>query len=639
MMSDTIRLTTAQALIKFLNHQYLYYDGEEHLYVEGIFHIFGHGNVLSIGQALEEDPGHLKSYGGKNEQGMAHTAIAYAKQNLCKKIFAVSTSAGPGSANLVTAAATAFANNIPVLFLPADTFASRQPDPVLQQLEHDTSNALTTNDAFQAVSRYWDRIHRPEQLMHALLHAFEVLTNPATMGPVTICIPQDTAAEAFDYPREFFDKRVHYLDRVTPTHREIDGAIEIIRNSRYPVMIVGGGAKYSEAGDILEKLSQEHHIPLVETHAGKSTVSSDFVNNLGAVGILGTSSANKAIQMADVIIGLGTRYTDFVTASKSLFNRNDTRFININMSRIQTYKLDGFSIVGDIKASLEAIASQLSGYQSQFVEKIPSLQAEWQEEKSRLKRHKSGSNEPELLIQGQFSPDVIKEYAQSLGTHLSQASVLLHLNDYVEKSSIVVGSAGSLPGDMQRLWSARERNTFHLEYGYSCMGYEIAGALGAKLAQPDREVYALVGDGSFLMLHSELVTSLQYGNKINVILFDNAGYGCINNLQMDNGCASHGTELRNMNQHVMNIDYTKIAEGYGATAYKVTTIEELKLAIDKAKKSDKSTVIEIKVLPKTMTDGYDGSWWNVGIASVSKSQSVQQAYTAKIDALARAKKY
>ncbi|NIZ47719.1 3D-(3,5/4)-trihydroxycyclohexane-1,2-dione acylhydrolase (decyclizing) (plasmid) [Entomospira nematocerorum] len=635
-MSETIRLTTAQALIKFLNYQYICYDGKEVSYIEGLFHIFGHGNVLSIGQALEENIGHLKSYSGKNEQGMAHTAIAYTKQNLCRKIFAISTSAGPGSANLITAAATAFANNIPILLLPSDTFSSRQPDPVLQQLEHYTNHTLSTNDAFQAVSRYWDRIHRPEQLMQALLHAFEIMTNPSTMGPTTICIPQDTAAEAFDYPIEFFDKRVHYIDRVSPSSREIDGIISMIRYSKLPVIIIGGGAKYSEAGDVLEKISLMCDIPLVETHAGKSTVISSFTHNLGGVGILGTSAANKIVQMSDLIIGLGTRYTDFVTASKTLFDIHHTAFINININRMQTYKLDGFQVVADAKSTIEAIIPLLVDYKSAFGSSIAVLRSSWEEEKSRLKVNNALDG---ITIKNHFSADVMQEYKTQLRTQLSQASVVLHLNDMLDHNAIVVGSAGSLPGDMQRLWSAKERNTFHLEYGYSCMGYEIAGALGAKLAEPSREVYALVGDGSFLMLHTELVTALQYHYKINIVLFNNAGYGCINNLQMDNGCISSGTEFRNIEDQIMNIDYAKIAEGYGLKSYQVTSIEALRYAVIDAKKADQSTLIEIKVLPKTMTDGYEGSWWNVGIAEVSHSHPVQQSYFSKVSHLSRAKKY
>jgi len=636
---ETIRLTTAQALIKFLNQQYIEIDGEQIPFVEGVFHIFGHGNVLGLGQALQDDPGHLKVFNGKNEQGMAHAATAFARQSLRKKIYAVTASAGPGSANMITAAGTAFANNIPVLFLPADTFATRQPDPVLQQLEHATSTALTTNDAFKAVSRYWDRVTRPEQLMSALLRGFEVLTNPETMGPVTICLPQDTEGEAYDYPVEFFSKRVHYVNRTVPTEREITGAASLIKNSKKPVILVGGGAKYSEAQEILKTISEKHGIPLVETHAGKSTVPYTFENNLGGNGILGTSAANKAVRMSDLVIGVGTRYTDFTTSSKTLFNFDETRFLNINVSRQQAYKFDGFQVVGDAKASLEAIAQELGDYQATFGDQIQKLKEEWSAERNRLKNIRFTRENFEPEIKNHFSQEILNEYADALQTDLTQTEVFIHLNDFVDTNAIPVAAAGSLPGDMQRIWNPQIENSYHLEYGYSTMGYEISGALGVKLAAPDQEVYAMVGDGSFLMLHSELITALQYNQKINVVLFDNSGFGCINNLQMDNGSDSFGTEFRDYQGKVMNINYAKVAEGYGAKTYRVTSIDELRTAIEDAKKQERSTLIEIKVLPKTMTDGYDGSWWNVGVAELSTSDSVKESYDARETMLKKAKKY
>ncbi|WP_332237720.1 3D-(3,5/4)-trihydroxycyclohexane-1,2-dione acylhydrolase (decyclizing) [Sporolactobacillus sp. KGMB 08714] len=639
-MRKTIRLTTAQALIKFLNQQYISVDGEESPFVEGIFHIFGHGNVLGIGEALEEDPGHLKLFSGKNEQGMAHAAVAFARQSLRRKIFAVSTSVGPGAANMVTAAGTALANNIPVLLLPADTFATRQPDPVLQQVEQYSSNATTTNDAFKAVSRYWDRVQRPEQLMTALIRAFEVLTNPEMAGPVTICLPQDTEGEAYDYPKEFFNKRIHYVNRTVPTKRELEGAAELIKGSKKPVILVGGGCKYSGARDELIEISKEHNIPLVETHAGKSTVECTFPNNLGGNGILGTSSANKAVQMSDLIIGIGTRYTDFTTASKTLFSFDETCFLNINVSRVQANKFDAFQVIGDAKASLQGLKPLLKNYTSEFGDIPASLKKEWHQERNRLAHvHFNHENfDPE--IKGHFSQETMNKYSEVLNTDLSQTEVFLALNEAVDKNAIVVSSAGSLPGDMQRLWDPTVPNTYHLEYGYSCMGYEIAGSLGVRLAAaPDQEVYALVGDGSFLMLHTELVTALQYGKKINIILFDNSGYGCINNLQMDNGGASRGTELRTYDNQIMTIDYAKVAEGYGAKAYHVHTLQELKSAIKDAKQQKLSTLFDIKVLPKTMTDGYDGSWWNVGVSKVSGKQGVLKASESREAVLEDAKKY
>lgn len=637
-MGKTIRMTTAQALVKFLNQQYISVDGKEFPFVEGVFNIFGHGNVLGIGHALEQDPGHLKVIQGKNEQGMAHAAIAFSKQQLRQKIYAVTASAGPGSANMVTAAATAHANNIPLLILPADTFATRQPDPVLQQLEHETSIATTTNDAFKAVSRYWDRVQRPEQLMSALIRAFEVMTNPATAGPATICISQDTEGEAYDFEASFFEKRVHYLDRRVPTDREIEGALARIKESKKPVIIVGGGAKYSQAGDMLRQLSETHEIPLVETHAGKSTVAHSFENNLGGTGILGTSAANKAIDNADLIIGVGTRYTDFTTSSKTAFDYDRTKFLNINVGRMHAYKFDAFQVVGDAKVSLEMMAKELGNYRASFGSQLSEWKKEWEQERERLHNVTFNRTAFKPEIDGHFSQEVMNEYADSLKTEYTQTDAFITMNDTVEEGSIVVASAGSLPGDMQRLWETDTENTYHLEYGYSCMGYEVAGALGAKLAEPEREVYAVLGDGSFLMLHTELVTALQYKQKINVMLFDNSGYGCINNLQMSNGGGSYNCEFRDADHNIMAIDYAKVAEGYGAKTYRVTTRDELIAAIEDAKKQTVSTLIDIKVLPKTMTDGY-GGWWNVGVSEVSETEAVVQVAQERTEKLQDAWKY
>lgn len=574
-MEKTIRLTTAQALVKFLNQQYIVVDGEKTPFVEGVFQIFGHGNVLGIGQALQEDAGHLKVYQGKNEQGMAHAAIAFSKEKLRRKIFAVTTSVGPGAANLATAAGTALANNLPVLFLPGDTFATRQPDPVLQQLEQDYSTGTTTNDALKPLSRYWDRITRPEQLMSALIKGFEILTSPNQAGPVTIALSQDVEGEAYDFPLEFFKERSHYLDRREPTKRELKGAIDLIKESKKPVIIVGGGAKYSGAKEILEKLSKKHHIPLVETQAGKSTVSGDFDYNLGGVGITGTLVANKVVKQADLIMGVGTRYTDFTTSSKTAFEINQANFLTINVSRMQTYKFDGFQVVADGKTALEKIYNELGDYESDFKHNLPKLRDEWEKERNRLANISFDNKSFTPEIAHHFTQERLNDYAKSLGTDLAQTTALLAINKWLDHDSIIVGSAGSLPGDLQRVWRAKEPNTYHVEYGYSTMGYEVSGAYGAKLANPTKEVYAMVGDGSFLMLHSEFISSIQYNKKITLLLFDNAGYGCINNLQMANGSPTYGTEFVREDNTPLAIDYAKIAEGYGAKAYTVTTIDEL----------------------------------------------------------------
>jgi 3D-(3,5/4)-trihydroxycyclohexane-1,2-dione acylhydrolase (decyclizing) len=633
-----IRLTTAQALIKFLNQQYIHVDGDEFPFVEGIFNVFGHGNVLGIGQALEQYSGHLKVIQGKNEQGMAHAAIAYSKQMLRQKIYAVTTSVGPGSANLTAAAGTALANNIPVLFIPGDTFATRQPDPVLQQVEHEYSLAVTTNDALKAVSRFWDRITRPEQLMSSLIRAFEVMTDPGKAGPATICISQDVEGEAFDYDEKFFEKRVHYLDRKAPVDRELNGAAELIKASKKPVILVGGGAKYSQARDILTSLSEKHNIPLVETQAGKATVESNFNNNLGGMGITGTLAANKAARQADLFIGIGTRYTDFATSSKTAFNFEQSKFLNIDVSRLQAYKMDAFQVVADAKTALEQLAPLLEGYISDFGSEIADLKKEWNAERDRLSQVTFNHENFNPEVKNHFSQELLNEYAEALNTELAQTTALLAVNDTISPDSVIITAAGSLPGDVQRIWNPTVPNTYNVEYGYSCMGYEISGAFGVKLAEPAKEVYSLVGDGSFLMLHSELITSIQYGQKINVVLFDNSGFGCINNLQMDNGGGSYFTEFRTHDNKILNIDFAKVAEGYGAKTYRVNTIEQLKAALEDAKKQEVSTLIDIKVLPKTMTDGYD-SWWNVGIAEVSNKESIQLASELRKQKLEIAKQY
>ena len=430
----------------------------------------------------------------------------------------------------------------------------------------------------------------------------------------------------------------HYIDRMQPSERELQGAAELIKSSKKPVILVGGGAKYSGARDELVAISEAYNIPLVETQAGKSTVEADFANNLGGMGITGTLAANKAARQADLIIGIGTRYTDFATSSKTAFDFDKAKFLNINVSRMQAYKLDAFQVVADAKVTLGKLHGSLEGYESEFGTTIRELKDEWLAERERLSKvtFKREAFDPE--IKNHFSQEVLNEYADALNTELPQTTALLTINETIPEDSVIICSAGSLPGDLQRLWHSNVPNTYHLEYGYSCMGYEVSGTLGLKLAHPDREVYSIVGDGSFLMLHSELITAIQYNKKINVLLFDNSGFGCINNLQMDHGSGSYYCEFRTDDNQILNVDYAKVAEGYGAKTYRANTVEELKAALEDAKKQDVSTLIEMKVLPKTMTDGYD-SWWHVGVAEVSKQESVQKAYEAKEKKLESAKQY
>jgi len=634
------KMTMAQALVKFLNNQYVEFDGVQTRFVKGIFTLFGHGNVLGLGQALEEDAGGLEVYQGKSEQGMAHAATAFAKQKLRKQIIACTSSVGPGAANMVTAAATATANNIPVLIFPGDVYASRQPDPVLQQIEQTSNLSISTNDAFKAVSKYWDRVSRPEQLMTAMINAMRVLTDTGDTGAVTIALPQDVQGESYDFPDYFFEKRVHRIERTAPTKEMVNDAVAAILKSNKPLIICGGGVRYSECGDTLAEFCQKFNIPFGETQAGKSALPYGFEYNLGGVGVTGGMAANMIAKDADLIIGIGTRFTDFTTASKSLFHDN-AAFLNINPSRFHAGKFDGIKVVTDAKTALEVLTEELSkaGYKSAYKTEISEAKDKWNKEMTRLfhKTYKPG-DKPEIA--GHLD-DVLKDYEKALCTCLTQTEVLGALQDVFDDNAVVVGSSGSLPGCMQRIWLPKEKNTYHMEYGYSCMGYEICGALGVKLAEPDKEVYAMVGDGSFLMLHSELVTSIQQNVKINVVLLDNAGFGCINNLQMSTGMGSFFTEFRKGNTadgDVMAIDYAKVAEGYGAKSYRITTLEELKKAVIDAKKQSVSVLFDIKVLPKTMTDGYD-AWWNSGVASISKKQSIKDAYKNKIDNFEKARKY
>jgi 3D-(3,5/4)-trihydroxycyclohexane-1,2-dione acylhydrolase (decyclizing) len=642
----TIRLTTAQALVRFLNQQYIEFDGKEQKFIKGIFTIFGHGNVLGLGQALEEDCGDLEVYQGRNEQGMAHAAIAFAKQKLRKQIFACTSSVGPGAANMITAAATATANNIPVLLLPGDTFASRQPDPVLQQIEQEYDTTITTNDAFRPVSKYWDRVIRPEQLMSALINAMRVLTNPADTGAVTIALPQDVQCEAYDFPEYFFRKRVHRIERRVPTINELQDAVELIKRKKKPIIICGGGVRYSEAGDALKKFAEAFNIPFAETQAGKSAVESEHPLNLGGIGVTGNLAANTIAKDSDLVIGIGTRFTDFTTSSKFLFQNSDVEFLTINVSDFHANKLDAVKIVADAKVTLTMLQTELEkeNYKSAYETEIKEAKDKWKQELNRLynTRYKEEGFKPEIAGHLDY---LIPEYIETLNSSLTQTEVIGEINRLIDDDSIIIGASGSLPGDLQRMWVAKKPNTYNMEYGYSCMGYEISGALGVKIAEPDKEVYSFVGDGSYLMLHSELVTSIQEGKKINVLLFDNAGFGCINNLQMSNGMGSFATEFRFRNDqsgkldgHLIKIDFAQSAAGYGAKTYTVTTIEQLREALEDAKNQNVSTLIDIKVLPKTMTKGYE-SWWHTGIAEVSKKESIQKAYEEKERFLKKARKY
>lgn len=638
----TIRLTMAQALVRFLENQYIAYDGIEHPFVEGVIMLPGHGNVVGLGQALAQEAHRMHVWQGKNEQGMAHTAVAFAKQCKRKKIIAVTSSVGPGAANMVTAAATATANNIPVLILPGDVYACRQPDPVLQQVEQTHDLSLSTNDAFRPVCRYWDRVVRPEQLMSAMLSAMRVLTDPANTGAVCVAMPQDVEGEAYDYPESFFAKRVHRLARREPEAEVIAAAAEIIKNAKKPMLICGGGVRYSEAHEAFKQFAETTGIPFAETQAGKSAIVWDHPLNLGGVGVTGCSAANEIAREADVVIGVGTRYTDFTTASKWLF-REDAKFVNINVSDFQAMKLDALPVVADAKRALPALLKAVEGYKAPYTTEVSEAWERWQKELDRLDAIAFGEGYvPEI---NDANAESAFRFARDLDARLTQTEVLGCINHCIDAEDVVIGAAGSLPGDMQRMWRPRGVDTYNMEYGYSCMGYEISGALGVKYAIGDRDVYAMCGDGSFIMLHAELLTAVQEHKKINICLFNNASYGCINNLQVGHGNDTLCTELRwrgedgKFSGAFMPVDFAKIAEGYGCKAYTIHSLSELRDAIADAKKIDGIPVLfDIRVLPKSMTDGY-GSWWRVGDTEVSENQRNLDAYQDHLAHVKDARKY
>lgn len=642
---NTIRLTTAQALVRFLNNQYVELDGVETKLFKGVMTIFGHGNVLGLGQALEENPGDLIVHQGRNEQGMAHVAMGYAKQKHRHQVYVCTSSVGPGAANMVTAAATATANRIPVLFLPGDTYATRQPDPVLQQIEHFHDFSITTNDAFRAVSKYWDRVHRPEQLMSAMLNAVRVLTDPADTGAVTIALPQDVQGEAYDFPAYFFEKRVRRIERRPATEAMLQEAVSALKSSRKPLLVCGGGVRYSEAAGAMKAFVEAFNIPFAETQAGKSALPWDHPMNLGGIGTTGNSAANRVALEADLIIGVGTRFTDFTTASKWLFQNPDVKILAINAAEFDAWKMDAIPVVADAKAALTALTEALTaeGYRSGYTTEYTQAKEDWLTELNRLFTASYTENGFTPEVPGHLD-HVLPEFIRATGSCLTQTRVLGLMDEHLPADGIVVGSSGSLPGDLQRVWRPRTANTYHMEYGYSCMGYEVNAAVGAKLACPGQEVYAMVGDGSFMMLHSELATAIQEGVKINVLLFDNMAFGCINNLQMGNGMGSFGTEMRfrtgsgRLDGGFVPVDFAKIGEGYGCKTYTVKTEEELVAALADARKQTVCTLLDIKVLPKTMTNGYD-SYWRTGNAEVSSKESILKATAEMKEGLKKVRQY
>lgn len=603
-----VKLTVGQALVRFMDNQYVEFDGTETKFVEGVFGIFGHGNVVGLGEAIVEGSHNLIFRQGHSEQGMGHAAMGFAKEHNRRKIYAVTSSVGPGAANMVTAAATATVNRIPVLFLPGDTFACRQPDPVLQQVEQPIDFNITTNDAFKPVSRYWDRVSRPEQLMTAMINAMRVLTNPADTGAVTVALPQDVQGESYEYPESFFRRRVHHVERVALSEGALARAVEMITAAAKPMVVCGGGVRYSEAGEALASFCEQFEIPFGETQAGKGSITWDHPFNLGGIGVTGTEAANLVAADADLLIAVGSRLSDFTTSSKTAFKAENLRVLGLNVCAFDAYKMDAEPLVADARTALIQISSELAlkGYRSSHGDRVAKVREAWTTEVDRI-------------------------YAE-VTDGLSQTRVLGELNEnLLNPEDVVLSSSGSLPGDMQRLWRPKAPRSYHMEYGYSCMGYEVNAAFGAALAHTDRRVFSMVGDGSYVMLHSELVTAVQEGVKIYVMLFDNYGFQVIDNLQTNQGISSYGNEWRKRDPSTgkltgdyLEIDFAAQAAAYGVTTYPIRTLDELRVAFFEAESVAGPVLFDMKVTQKSMTHGYE-SWWRVGVPEVSPSKTVLEA--------------
>jgi 3D-(3,5/4)-trihydroxycyclohexane-1,2-dione acylhydrolase (decyclizing) len=607
-LASTCRATAAQATIKFLKNQYVERDGVERPFFGGCFGIFGHGNVAGIGQALQQNED-FPYYLSRNEQAMVHTAVAFSKMSNRLRAFVCTSSIGPGATNMVTGAATATVNRIPVLLLPGDIFARRNVAPVLQQLESPQTQDISVNDCFKPVSRYWDRISRPEQLLSALPEAMRVMTSPAETGAVTLSMPQDVQAEAMEYPTSFLDKRVWAVPRPRAEARVIRRAAEMIRAARKPLLIAGGGVLYSEASGALAKFVELTGIPVAETQAGKGSLSYDHPWCLGAMGVTGTPGANLLARDADLIIGVGTRYADFTTASKTAFQNPAVRFININVGEFDAGKHGGLPLVADARAALEELSQLLEGYQTpvEYQERVRSFREAWEKEVDRL-------------------------FDLQHGPPVSQSAVIGVVNSVSAPRDVVVCAAGSLPGDLHKLWRVRDPKGYHLEYGYSCMGYEIAGGLGVKMAAPDREVYVMVGDGSYLMMAQEIHTAIQEGLKLNIVLLDNHGFGSIGALSESCGSGGFGTHYRfrkagKLEGDTVNVDFVANAASLGAAASRVRTLDELRQALVAARATPRTTVTVIEVDRNVRVPGYE-SWWDVPVAEVSEMEIVRSARTA-----------
>lgn len=608
----SVRRTVAQALVAFLAAQRTERDGETHRLIEGCFGIFGHGNVAGIGQALLEaeleQPGALPYYQGRNEQAMVHTAVAFARMRNRLSTLACTSSIGPGATNMVTGAALATINRLPVLLLPGDVFATRPADPVLQQLEHPSGRDVSVNDAFRPVSRFFDRVERPEQLPDALIGAMRVLTDPAETGAVTLALCQDVQAEAFDWPDELFRTRVWHVDRPPADPAAIARAAELLRDARQPLIVAGGGVIYSEATGALAALAEATGIPVAETQAGKGSLRFDHPCALGAIGATGSAAANAVARDADVVLGIGTRWSDFTTGSRSVFQNPDVAFVSANIARLDAAKHNGAAVVGDARAVLSQLAEALAGHEVApgFRTRIRVLAAAWEEQ-------------------------VDAAYRTRHRPLPAQSEVIGSLDAACGERGVIVCAAGSAPGDLHKLWRARDPKAYHVEYGYSCMGYEIAGGIGVKLAAPERDVFVLVGDGSYLMLAQELVTAVQEGVKITVVLVDNHGFASIGALSETVGVERFGTAYRlrspgsgRLDGGVLPVDFAANAASLGATARRCASVDELEEALAWAASVEGPVVLTIETTPLVPAPSSE-AWWDVAVAEVSQLESTAGA--------------
>jgi len=599
------RMTVAQAIVAFLRNQYSRRDSKEYRLIEGCFGIFGHGNVAGMGQALEQDL-QLPYYLARNEQAMVHAAVAFAKASFRMRTLACTTSIGPGATNMVTGAAAATVNRLPVLLLPGDIFARRNVAPVLQQLESSFSQDISVNDCFRPISRYWDRIQRPEQLLTALPEAMRVLTSPSDTGAVTISLPQDVQTEAFDFPEEFFRKWTWDIPRNRCDQHLVRRAAEWIRAAKKPLLIAGGGVLYSEASEALSNFARTTGIPVCETQAGKGVLPYDHPQEVGAVGVTGTPGANILAREADLVLGIGTRYSDFTSASKTAFQNPAARFINVNVAEFDAFKHAGLPLTGDARVTLNELQAAVAEFRVDqgYRARIERFRTDWEREVDGI-------------------------YSLRKGPPITQGEVIGVLNEVTDASDIVVCAAGSLPGDLHKLWRTRQPGGYHMEYGYSTMGYEIAGGLGVKMARPEREVFVLVGDGSYLMMAQEIVTSIQEGLKFNIVLLDNHGFSSIGGLSRSCGNEGMGTQYRyrrgaKYDGDVLPIDFVANAASLGAWSVRAQTRGELQAAIGLARKERRTSVIVVETSYEDRVPSYE-SWWDVAIAEVSTGEAVKDA--------------